>query len=68
MCDLVYRVYLQHICTYLRIEKLQELLEGDYVNFESLNNIEMSYMLGGELWENMFDGLNMLQMCSEPTE
>ena len=38
--------------------KLQELLEDDYVDFESLDNIEKSsYVLGSELWESKFDGL-----------
>ena len=34
------------------------MLEGDYEDFESLENVEKSsYVLGSELWENKFDGL-----------
>ena len=34
------------------------MLEDDYVDFESLDNVEKSsYVLGSELWENKFDGL-----------
>ena len=37
---------------------LQELLEDDYEDFESLENVEKSsYVLGSELWESKFDGL-----------
>ena len=40
------------------MKKLQELLENDYEDFESLDNIEkLSYVLGSELWESKFDGL-----------
>ena len=40
------------------MKKLQELLEDDYEDFESLDNIEKSfYVLGSELWESKFDGL-----------
>ena len=40
------------------MKKLQELLEDDYEQFESLDNIEKSsYVLGSEQWENKFDGL-----------
>ena len=40
------------------MKKLQELLEDDYEDFESLDNVEKSsYVLGSELWENEFDGL-----------
>ena len=40
------------------MKKLQELLEDDYEDFESLDNVEKSsYVLGSELWENKFDGL-----------
>ena len=40
------------------MKKLQELLEDDYEDFESLDNVEKSsYVLGSELWENTFDGL-----------
>ena len=40
------------------IKKLQELLEDDYEDFESLENVEKSsYVLGSELWESKFDGL-----------
>ena len=40
------------------MKKLQELLEDDSEDFESLENEEKSsYVLGGELWESMFDGL-----------
>ena len=36
----------------------QELLEDDYEDFESLENVEKSsYVLGSELWESKFDGL-----------
>ena len=40
------------------MKKLQELLEDDYEDFESLKNVEKSsYVLGSELWESKFDGL-----------
>ena len=40
------------------MKKLQELLEDDYENFESLEDVEKSsYVLGSELWESKFDGL-----------
>ena len=40
------------------MKKLQELLEDDYEDFESLDNVEKSsYVLGSELLENNFDGL-----------
>ena len=40
------------------MKKLQELLEDDYKDFESLENVEKSsYVLGSELWESKFDGL-----------
>ena len=39
------------------MKKLQELLEDDYEDFESLENVEKSsYVLGSELWESKFDG------------
>ena len=34
------------------MKKLQELLEDDYEDFESLENVESSYVLGSELWES----------------
>ena len=37
------------------MKKLQELLEDDYEDFESLE--KSSYVLGSELWESKFDGL-----------
>ena len=40
------------------ITKLQELLEDEYKDFESLDKVEKSsYVLGSELWESKFDGL-----------
>ena len=37
--------------------KLQGLLEDDYEDFESLENVKISsYVLGSELWESKFDG------------
>ena len=40
------------------MKKFQELLEDDYEDFESLENVEKSsYVLGSELWESKFDGL-----------
>ena len=40
------------------IKKLQELLEDEYEDFESLDKVEISsYVLGSELWESKFDGL-----------
>ena len=40
------------------MKKLHELLEDDYEDFESLDNVEkLSYVLGSELWERKFDGL-----------
>ena len=40
------------------MKKLQELLEDDYEDFESLENVaKSSYVLGSELWESKFDGL-----------
>ena len=39
-------------------KELQELLEDEYEDFESLDNVEKStYVLGSELWESKFDGL-----------
>ena len=39
-------------------KKLQELLEDDYEDFESLENVEKSsYVLDSELWESKFNGL-----------
>ena len=37
------------------MKKLQELLEDNCDDFESLENVEK--MLGSELWESKFDGL-----------
>ena len=35
------------------MKKLQDLLDDDYEEFESLNNAEKSsYVLGSELWKN----------------
>ena len=40
------------------IKKLQELLEDEYEDFESLDKVEKSsYVLGSELWESKFDRL-----------
>ena len=40
------------------MKKLQELLEDDYEDFESLENVEKSsYVLGSEVWESKIDGL-----------
>ena len=40
------------------IKKLQELLEDDYEDFESLDKVEKSsYVLVSELLESKFDGL-----------
>ena len=40
------------------MKKLQELLEDDYEDFESLENVEKSsFVLGSELWESTFDEL-----------
>ena len=40
------------------MKKLQEFLEDDYEDFESLENVEKSsYALGSELWESKFNGL-----------
>ena len=40
------------------MKKLQEFLEDDYEDFESLENVEKSScVLGSELWESKFDGL-----------
>ena len=39
-------------------KKLQELLEDEYEDFESLDKVEKSsYVLGSELWASKFDGL-----------
>ena len=47
----------QHIVACF-IKKLQELLEDEYEDFESLDKVEKSsYVLGSELWESKFDGL-----------
>ena len=50
----------QHI-VYTRasfMKKLQELLEDEYEDFESLDNVgKSSFVLGSELWESKFDGL-----------
>ena len=43
-------------CSFMK--KRQELLEDDYEDFESLENVEKSsYVVGSELWESKFDGL-----------
>ena len=51
----------QHIYSSTRasfMKKLQELLEDNNEDFESLDNVEKSaYVLGSELWESKFDGL-----------
>ena len=51
----------QHICSSTRasfMKTLQELLKGDYEDFESLENVENSfYVLECELSESKFDGL-----------
>ena len=51
----------QHILYSTRasfMTKLQELLQGDFENFESVENVEeLSFVLDSELWENKFDGL-----------
>ena len=40
------------------IKKLQELLEDECEDFESLDNVKKSsYVLGSKLWESKFDGL-----------
>ena len=40
------------------MKKFKELLEDDYKDFESLENVDKSsYVLGSELWESKFDGL-----------
>ena len=40
------------------MKKLQELLEDDDKDFESLDNVDnLSYVLGSELWESKFNGL-----------
>ena len=40
------------------MKKLQELLEDDYEDFESLENVEkLSYVLGRELVESKFNEL-----------
>ena len=57
------RVFSIRVCIYSSTKtnftkKLQELLEGDYEDFESLDNVvKLSYVLGSELWESKFDGL-----------
>ena len=40
------------------MKKLQQLLEDEYKDFESLDNIErLSNELGSEMYESRFDGL-----------
>ena len=40
------------------LRMLQELLEDEYEDFESLDKVEKSsYVLGSELWESKFDEL-----------
>ena len=40
------------------MKKLQELLEHDYADFESVDNVDKSsYVLHSELWESKFGGL-----------
>ena len=40
------------------MKKIEELLEDDYEDFESLENVEkLSYVLGSELWDSKFNGL-----------
>ena len=40
------------------MKKLQELIEDEYEDFESLDMVEKSsYMLGSDLWESKFNGL-----------
>ena len=49
-----------HFSAFHFIKKLQELLEDEYEDFESLDKVEKSsYVLGSdhELWESKFDGL-----------
>ena len=51
----------QHIYSSIRasfMKKLQQLLEDDYEDFESLKHVEkLSYVLGSELCLSKFDGL-----------
>ena len=54
------------------IKNLQELLEDEYEDFESLVKVEKSsYVLGSELWESKFDGLlslvkeNIIDVCEK---
>ena len=43
------------------MKKHQVLLEDDYEDFESLENVEKSsYVLGSELWECRFDWIACL--------
>ena len=47
------------------MKKLQELLEDDYEDFESPDNVgKLSYVLGSELWESKFNGLlSLVKTC-----
>ena len=47
----VFSIYLHSSITASFRKKLQELLEDDYAIFESLDNVEISYMLVSELKE-----------------
>ena len=45
------------------MKKLQELLNDNYDDFESLENVEKSfYVLGSELWESKFGGDGLLDL------
>ena len=45
------------------MKKFQELLEDEYEDFESLDNVKKSsFVLGSELWESKFDGLLSLKI------
>ena len=44
------------------MKKLQELLEEDYADFESLDNVKkLSYVLGSELWESKFELISLVK-------
>ena len=57
-CSVYTGIYIAVLELYSFMKNLQELLEDDYEDFESLENVEKSfYVIGSELWESKFDGL-----------
>ena len=51
----VQHIIIVELCSFMK--KLQELLEDDYEELESLDNREIVYVLGSEQWKSKFNGL-----------